>query len=107
MTTDIETEPTVADLQVGDGATICLWSDRKACTVIARTARTITVQGDRAVRVDNNGMSECQQYEYHRNPEAGISTYSLRKNGRWVRVGDTLNGQCLVAGRHEFYDYAF
>jgi len=36
----------------GDGATICMWTDRKAGTVIYANKREIRVQEDTATRID-------------------------------------------------------
>jgi hypothetical protein len=37
--------------EVGDGATYCMYTDRKACTVIKVTSKTITLQEDKATRL--------------------------------------------------------
>lgn len=105
MTTDTETRT----FTVGDGATMCYWSDRRAATVVAvsPSGRQVTVQADRAVRTDKNGQSECQTYEYHRNPEGAVYTFTLRKNGRYVRAGDSMRGTTLAHGRHEYTDPSF
>jgi hypothetical protein len=75
--------------KVGDGATVMHWTDRSAATVIEvreiRGVPYVTIQGDTATRVDKNGMSECQDYEYTANPNGGKSTYRL-KNGKWEAV---------------------
>ena len=55
--------------RVGDGATIVLWTDRIACTVIeVKTPRKIVIQEDNAIRTDKNGMSKTQEYRYRRAP---------------------------------------
>lgn len=89
--------------QVGGGASLCWWSDRTACTIIKKTAKTITIQADRAQRTDDNGMSESQTYTYTADPEG--STYVCRwsdKRNRYI-----WNGQAIINGRHEYYDYSF
>lgn len=93
--------------EVGDGVTMCFYTDRHACTVISRTAKTVTVQRDKARRVDENGMSDAQQYEYERDPHGATYVFSLRKNGTWRQRGDSERGSRLVLGRREYYDYSF
>lgn len=94
---------------VGDGATVCHWSDRWACTVIYVNANgtRITVQRDKATRTDDNGMSDAQSYEFSPDPDGTIRKFSLRKTGKFVQVGESPNGTRLVPGRHEYYDYSF
>ena len=95
---------------VGMGATQLSWTDRKAATIIevSKSGKKVMVQQDKATRKDTNGMSDSQSYVYRRNPNGYTEEYSLRKNGRWVRVGDDLNGSSLLIGyREEYYDYSF
>jgi hypothetical protein len=96
---------------VGMGATVRFWSDSVAGTIIAvsNDGQVIAVQRDTATRIDSNGMSERQHYEYEANPNGTIWQFSLRKNGRWVRVGEPMrNGLgCHINTRHEHYDFSF
>lgn len=107
------------NVQVGDGVTICLYSDRNAGTVIKRTAKSITVQRDIAT-LDPNFKPEfvvggfaghCtnqneQTYTYERDEEGSIETFRWSdKYGRYCGGGDqTIK---IINGRHEFYDYNF
>jgi hypothetical protein len=96
--------------EVGMGATMLSWTDRKAATIIevSKSGKRITIQPDKSTRTDSNGMSESQSYTYEPNPKAYAIEYSLRKNGRWVRVGDSMTGSSLLVGhREEYYDYSF
>lgn len=95
---------------LGMGATICLWSDRHACTVVyvGKTGKLVQVQYDKAIRTDSNGMSDSQQYRYQRDPDGIVETYTLRKNGAWVRQGDPMSGTRLSLGvRRSYHDYSF
>lgn len=93
--------------EVGMGATMCLWSDRHAYTIIAvsKNRHKITIQRDKATRIDKNGMSDCQTYEYERNPEGEIETATLRKDGAY-RI---TNSRILVGvgHRNEHFDFSF
>jgi len=96
--------------KVGDGATMLMWTDRRPFTIIevSKSGKTIKLQEDNAVRTDKNGMSDCQSYEYTRNPDGAIYTATLRKNGKWVRKGDTVKGTNFGIGyRDKHYDYSF
>ena len=95
----------------GEGATIIHHSDRSACTIteVSANGKRVVVQQDIARRVDKNGMSESQQYEYSPNPEGGKNAFTLRKNGQWIMEGKPMkNGTPLHIGyRDEFYDFSF
>ena len=73
--------PSVAEAKVGDGVSVVMWSDRR--------------------------QDGSAQYDYLPNPDGIVETYSLRKNGRWVRTGDSSTGCYLVTGRCEYYDPHF
>lgn len=106
-----------ANVKVGDGVTINLWSDRHAATIIKVTAFTVTVQQDKAT-LDPNFKPEwiiggfaghCtnqdeQTYTYERDPNGHIETY--RWSNKYGQYGQP--GNCTLSkGRHEFYDYNF
>ena len=106
--------------EVGMGVTICMWSDRYAATVIeVKTNRKgivkeIIIQHDISVRVDNNGMSESQRYEYAPNPEGLKDTARLLKGGWKILegkdevTGKNLYGSALWIGkRAHYHDYSF
>lgn len=107
------------EIQVGDGATYCLWSDRYACTVVARTAKTLTLRRDKAKLKDSwkpefvvGGFSahctnnEEQEWEYEPDPDGELfKAHWSEKRGGWQSGSD---GSCIVIrGRHEYYDYNF
>lgn len=94
------------DLKVGDGVTLVYWTDRQPFTVIdiTKSGKTITIQEDNAERVDSNGMSDAQSYEYSRNPEGRVLKARLTKRG--FRVGGA-QGNAVVRGRNKYYDYSF
>lgn len=96
---------------VGQGATILHWTDRSPATVVAvsKDGKTVTVQDDNYKRTDSNGMSECQDYEFSPNPVGGLTTFTLRRNGRWVVKGSGMNdGNRLSLGERDCYhDFSF
>jgi non-ribosomal peptide synthetase component E (peptide arylation enzyme) len=91
------------ELELGDGATLCHWSDREAFTVIAKTksGKTVTLQADTATRSDANGMSDAQTYTYERNPAGRTIKARLTSRG-W-----SANGTKVIPGRHAYYDFSF
>lgn len=76
---------------VGMGVTRCVGSDRYPFTVIiVVNSRKIVVLGDSYRRIDNNGLSEQQEYEYTPNSYGDEYTLTLRKNGQWVVEGEDM-----------------
>lgn len=114
-------------LQVGDGATYCGFSDKQAGTIIARTAKTITWQRDKATLLNSatsgekdaltytpggfaGHMEGKQRHSYERDESGIIRKFTLRsQTGRWMITGAKANGRAgqLIEGRHEHYDFNF
>lgn len=103
--------------EVGEAATLLSYSDRSPGTVtkVFKSGKStfIIVQDDLYTRTDNNGMSECQDYEYTRNPEGCTTAFRLNgdkwervykspETGRWRKVG---NGGLVLGTRERFYDF--
>lgn len=107
------------ELEVGDGVTMHLWSDAHACTIISKTAKTLTIQRDKAIRdpavkpewVLGGFSAICtnsdeQSWTYERDPDGEIiRCHWSEKNGCWQAGSD---GSIRISrGRHEHYDYNF
>lgn len=98
--------------EVGMGATQMYYTDRHACTVVevSKSGKRIAVVDDIATRTDNRGMTDSgQEYSYEPgNPEAKLY-YTLRKNGTWVREGESMNGGTKLALGHRshYRDFSF
>lgn len=104
------------DPVVGMGATECMWSDRHAVTIVEVTDKYLVTQADHCKRVDSNGMSESQEYEYTPNPDAHKQYWKKDKNGAYRQAWHNENGRLVFNGssshlgigyRDEFYDYSF
>lgn len=97
--------------QIGMGATLLYWSDRQPATIVdvQKGGKLIAIQRDNAERIDSNGMSESQEYKYSPNVAAPLEWYQLRKNGSYVKKGESLrHGQRLAIGyREKYYDFSF
>lgn len=90
---------------VGMGATELMWSDRHAYTVVKiKSKNRILVTRDIAKRVDNNGMSECQTYEYTQDKDAEPVELIKTKRG-WKMLG--CDRRFMLGRRDEYFDYSF
>lgn len=81
--------------EVGMGATILMWSDRHAATIVKVTKTQVHVKRDKAIRIDKNGVSETQEYRFEPDPDAPVEIFrwtkkGLRKagGGAALRIGD-------------------
>lgn len=88
---------------VGMGATILMWTDRKAGTIVKITPTQIHVQEDSVRRIDKNGMSESQEYSYQPNPHGSIHIFRKTKRGYRDKNGCALS----IGARNHYYDYSF
>jgi len=90
---------------VGQPATVCYWSDREPATVIAvsPSGYKVTVQIDKATRIDSNGMSDAQTYEYERDPNGSVMSFHRNKRGNYRRSGTGLS----LGSRRAFRDFSF
>jgi hypothetical protein len=104
---------------IGTGVTFYSWSDRSAGTVVGifdLSKKIIEIKHDTATRIDNNGMSDCQNYSYEMdiNSRSVFYRWSSKKSqwqgveknekGRWV----LSRGQSISVGnRDAHYDYSF
>lgn len=108
---------TPANVKVGDGVTVNLWSDRHAATVIKVTKNTVTVRRDTATLnpdfkpeiIPGGFVGHCinqdeQTYTYK--PDEKGTVYTFHWSKKYRRYGQPGN-LTLSKGRHEFYDYNF
>lgn len=96
--------------QVGMGATELRWTDRAAYTVIEIQAggRVLRLQRDKAIRKNNRGVTNAQEYMYQPDPRGVIVTVSRRRDGKYRRVGEGNTGSVFMVGaRQEYYDFTF
>lgn len=104
------------ELNVGDGVTLNFYSDEKPATVIEvdPNSRWIKVQEDNSIRVDKNGMSDNQEYEYQRNENGQIYTFYKTRYKDFTLFTDTGKSQYNTYGiyldlkvRRKYFDYSF
>lgn len=107
------------EVEVGDGVTLALYTDRYACTVIKKTKKTITIQRDKATLSPDfkpdwivggfaahctNAEEQTYTYERNENGEVYVCHWS-EKEGRFRHGTD--GSMKVFLGRHEYYDYNF
>ena len=75
---------------VGMGVTISTMVDRYPGTIIAvsPSGAKVTVREDKAIRTDDNGMSQCQSYRFERDPEGCVHTFHRQGDGTYKSNGD-------------------
>lgn len=108
------------EIKTGVAATILSWTDRSPATIIEvehkGKSTYITVQYDHYTRVDDNGMSEEQEYEYSRDLEGATLTFRSTNNKGWVAVrknpetGRWIKGcgyGLLIGQRERYHDFSF
>lgn len=104
---------------IGDGATMCSYTDRHAGTIVSydEKHKIVGVQEDIAKRTDNYGMSDMQDYTYTPNPTGRLEYFKfVSKRNRWVEVirnemtgrYNLCPGHGLIIGvRDSYHDYSF
>lgn len=102
--------------KIGDGATIFLWPDREAYTIIKRTPCTLTLRRCKAtlkpewepIWYEGCFVGHCvnqneQDYTYEEDENGSVVT--VHWSNKWKHF---RNGTCnVIPGRREFYDYNF
>ena len=101
---------------VGMGATKLCWTDRHPATIVEvlKGGKLIGIQKDNCKRIDSNGMSECQEYEFTPNTSGSIEYYKLDKKGAYRGVTKNENGRFIFTGnqlrigdRDRYHDFSF
>lgn len=108
---------TPANVKIGDGATVNLYTDRHAGTIVKITKCSITIRRDKATLspdfkpewIPGGFSAHCtnnndQTYTYEADENGELTT--LRWSKKYNRYG-TPGHLTASKGRHEFYDYNF
>ena len=67
----------------------------------------IKIQEDDYKRIDNNEMSDDQDYEYFRNPNGYIYTYKKNRLGQFTDNGRKDGRGLIIGHRERYYDFSF
>ena len=103
--------------QIGMGATLLSYTDRNPATVVGwdMVKAIVTVQEDDYKRIDKNGLSESQEYEYTQNTSNYKVSFKWTKKG-WVRVvfnpetnrwKQSPCGGLYIGEREKYHDFSF
>jgi hypothetical protein len=94
---------------VGMGATELWWTDRHACTIVrvSDDKKTVWTKRDKAKRVDDNGMSECQEYTFSPDDQARETMYRVAKDGRYHEGGRKDARVLRIGDRSEYHDFSY
>ncbi len=109
----------VSQIKAGTPATILSWSDRHPGTVFrvftVGKSTIVEVRDDDYERIDKNGFSESQTYEYKINVK-GYKSFWRNRGGAWERVymnvdtgrwTKSQNGGIFFGRREAYHDFTF
>lgn len=100
-------------MRIGDGVTAHVGSDRYPYTIIQVVHHgKVIIQEDSFRRVDQNGLSEMQSYEFSPNPHGRIVTITLRSDRKgnvyWRQAKHKKNSTPFtITGRSAYLDPSF
>lgn len=102
---------------VGMGVTFLYWTDRSPGTIVEiNRSRYIVCTDDDYRRIDANGMSESQEYEYNSNFDGRRRYFRKDKKNKWREMVRNENGRLVFAGsssglligeREKYHDFTF
>lgn len=97
----------VFELKIGVGATVSVGSDRIPCTVIkiSKNKFKLVLQQDKYIRLDNNNMSDSQEYAYE--TDLNGTLYHAYKDKNENYYCKEFNSIVILGLRRRFYDYSF
>lgn len=93
--------------EIGMGATVHSFSDSHPATIIRISAslNQIVLQEDKSIRTDNNGLSDCQSYDYESDTNGILYFATLRKDGKYRVTGSKRLVSLGIRRKH--HDYSF
>jgi hypothetical protein len=104
---------------VGMGVTFLHWTDRDAGTIfkVFAVGKTtyLECRADDCKRVDKNGMSEDQDYEFKTKVNGAKSYFRVGRSGLWESVRKNDSGRWVKSGgcglrigaRDAYHDFSF
>lgn len=94
-------KPAADDFQVGQQVTVLGWTDRHSYTIIARTAKVLTLQADDVAWDGRSGTARSVTRD-----ENGYIRVARLTTKRGI-TGWRSDGQTVVAGSHPYRDPSF
>lgn len=111
----LSTAPGQPEPKVGDGATVCMWSDRNPATIteVLRfksgeregQIRGVVVKADNWKVVSGSEHDGSAQYEYQSNDAARGVTFLVNQRGQYVQKGG--GDKLRIGHRERYYDPSF
>ena len=106
-----------SEVQVGEGVTQYLYSDRHAYSVIEKLPKgVLRITEDNATRTDTKGMSDTQSYDYETNWDEEGMLIKMGRDGSWgmVQINKETGrfkkvnyGKFSIGSREKYHDYSF
>jgi len=94
----------VPQIEVGTPLTEYMWSDRHAYEVVeVQDQEHIKIRQYKAVRIDDNGMSDCQNYKYEHDEKSPVIELEKRR-GCWYKVRRYLKSEIMADVEKRFAD---
>lgn len=97
------------EIVIGMGGSICVWTDVTPVTVVAIKGKRVGVTKDGYKVISGSVQDGSAEYEFTPQMNGPVEWYSLRKNGRFVKIGSSIrHGYRLSLGkRRRYYDPHF
>ena len=91
--------------KAGMGATELCWTDRHPYTIVevSKSGKTLWATRDSVKVIRGSIQDGSAEYEFTSNLDAPRTKYTFRKNGLFVRHGDSITGSTLLVGKREEY----
>jgi hypothetical protein len=99
-----------AEPVIGDGVTELCYTDRRAYTIIQIISnREIIIQKDKTRRLDPNGMSDCQHYEYSEDKTGETVAITKRNDNKWYvkTIPMRYSNRFIIGIRDKYHDFSF
>lgn len=75
-------------IEVGTRGTMFIGTDRYAVEIVEVVNKSkVVIRNLMAIRTDNLGLSQVQEYRYESNPNGMLHTVTKRRNGTWKVSG--------------------
>lgn len=91
---------------IGMGLTVSIGSNKYIYTIvsISVSGKSFKATKDIAIRIDNNGMSDCQDYQYAADPKGELVSFRLgTKTNRYK----CRFGYASLGVRRAYHDFNF
>lgn len=96
---------TTEEVKIGTPGTVSPYTDCYPVTVVAVKGKKVGVTYDEWRIISGSEFDGSAEYEYFPRENGPVVWFSLRKNGRYIKVGHKITGTRLGLGvRRRHYD---